>query len=155
MRREGIEFREGTASEESIQVHLEACDGSFTPRLSLKVNIGEYAKKIGARAWTFEAWSGDALVGLVAAYLDDRSTRTGFITSVSVAKEFMGSGIASTLLARCLARSREEGMVAIALEVSRESRAAIHLYEKLGFAELERDGETVVMRLTSSEMGQS
>ncbi len=95
---DGIEFREGTATKEDIHAHLEECDGGFHPKLSLKVDIGEYAAKIRARARTFEAWSGEKLVGLVAAYMNDRATRTGFITSVSVATSFVGRGIASALL---------------------------------------------------------
>src|SRR5438093_11648103 len=66
---EGIEFREGTATVADIQTHLAGCDGNFSPRLSLKVDIGEYSRKIIAKAQTFEAWFGDALVGLVAVYL--------------------------------------------------------------------------------------
>src|SRR5438046_2814866 len=94
----GIDFREETATREDIQAHLQACDNDFIPNLGLKVNIAEYSKKIRARAKTFEAWSDKNLIGLVAAYLNDRDTRTGFITSVSVAKQFMGRGIASKLL---------------------------------------------------------
>jgi len=92
---EGIAFREGTATREDIQAHLEACDADFSPRLSVKVDIGEYSRKISARAQTFEAWFGDTLVGLVAAYMNDSLTRSGFITNVTVAKAFMGRGIAS------------------------------------------------------------
>ena len=152
---EGIEFREGTATVADIQTHLAGCDGNFSPRLSLKVDIGEYSRKLIAKAQTFEAWFGDALVGLVAVYLNDRDTRNGFITNVSVAKEFMGLGIASALLDRCLDRSRQEGMDAIGLEVSAESREAIRLYEKLGFLQLERQEEIVLMKLTISEKRQS
>ncbi len=155
MSREGIEFREGTATQEDIQAHLERCDENFSPNLSIKVEIGEYSRKISAKARTFEAWFGDTLVGLVAAYLNDRGARSGFITNVSVAKAFMGRGIAAALLDRCLDRSRQEGVEAIGLEVSMESREAIRLYEKLGFSELERRGETVLMRLTISEKRQS
>src|ERR1700687_3495700 len=148
MSREGIEFREGTVTQEEIRAHLERCDENFSPRLSFKVDIEEYSKKISAKAQTFEAWSGDTLVGLVAAYLNDRGARRGFITNVSVVKAFMGRGIASALLDRCLDRSRQEGMDAIGLEVNMESREAIRFYEKFGFSELERKGETVLMRLT-------
>jgi ribosomal protein S18 acetylase RimI-like enzyme len=155
MSREGIEFREGTATQEDIQAHLQGCDADFSPRLSLKVDIGDYSRKISARAQTFEAWFGDTLVGLVAAYMNDSRTHSGFITNVTVAKAFMGHGIASALLDRCLDRSRQEGMQVIGLEVSMESREAIRLYEKLGFSELERKGDIVLMRLTISEKRQA
>jgi len=150
-----IEFREGTASKEEIQTHLEGCDGQFSPNLSLKVNIGDYSSKIRARARTFEAWSGKRLVGLVAAYMNDLGTRVGFITSISVAKEFTGRGIAWTLLDLCLKRSRQEGMAAVRLKVSSESREAIQLYERFGFSEIAGGGETLSMELRISEKRES
>jgi ribosomal protein S18 acetylase RimI-like enzyme len=151
---EGIEFREGTASMRDIQSHLEECDGDFLPRLSLKINIEEYSRKISARAKTFEAWSGKVLVGLVAAYLNDRDTRIGFLTNMSVAKKFMGRGIATVLLDQCLSRSRLEGMKAVRLEVSVENREAIRLYRNFAFSEFERRGDTVFMEVAISERRQ-
>ena len=151
MSRDRIEFREGTATQEDIRGHLEACDKDFSPNLSAKVNIETYSEKISTRARTFEAWSGTKLVGLVAAYMNDSTTRTGFITSVSVVKEFAGHGIASALLDHCLARSRKMGMEAVRLEVSLQSRDAIHLYENFGFSEISRQAEMLSMKLELTE----
>jgi ribosomal protein S18 acetylase RimI-like enzyme len=151
----GIEFHEGTATKEDIRAHLQACDRDFAPNLSLKVNIEEYSTKIRTRAKTFEAWSDKVLIGLVAVYMNDSGTRTGFITSVSVAKEFMGRGIASTLLDHCLNRLRQEGMKVVRLEVSSESHEAIRLYKNLGFSEIMCKGEIVSMEMEISEKRQS
>jgi ribosomal protein S18 acetylase RimI-like enzyme len=150
-----IEFREDTATREDIRAHLEECGSDFTPNLNLKVNIDEYSTKIRTRAKTFEAWSGKALIGLVAAYMNDSGTRTGFVTNVSVAKDFMGRGIASALLARCVERSRHEGMKAIRLEVGLESPQAIRLYKNFGFSEIAREGETVSMEMEVGEKSPS
>ena len=151
----GIDFREGTATGKEIQAHLEECDTDFVPNLSSKVNIEEYARKIKSLAKTFEAWSGETLIGLVAAYMNDARTRTCFITSVSVAKEFMGQGIAHALLDHCFTGSRQEGMNAIRLEVSVESHRAIRFYKNFGFSETARNGDTVSMELETSEKRQS
>jgi ribosomal protein S18 acetylase RimI-like enzyme len=150
-----IEFREETATKDDIQAHLEECGSDFTPSLSLKVNIDEYSEKIRARAKTFEAWSGKTLIGLVAAYMNDSRTRTGFVTNVSVAKAFMGRGVASALLARCVDRSRHEGMKAIRLEVGLESPEAIRLYRNFGFSEIAREGEKVSMEMEIGEKSPS
>jgi ribosomal protein S18 acetylase RimI-like enzyme len=152
---DAIEFREETATKEDIRAHLEQCDRDFSPNLSFKVNIDDYSTKIRALAKTFEAWSGKALVGLVAAYMNDYRTRTGFVTSVSVAKDFIGRGIASSLLDRCLEKSRQEGMKAIRLEVDLKSPEAIQLYKNFGFSEIARDGETVSMQLEINEKSRS
>jgi ribosomal protein S18 acetylase RimI-like enzyme len=145
MIREAITFRERTAPREDIRAHLERCDGEFLPRLSLKVEIVGYSGKIAAQAETFEAWSGGRLVGLVAAYLNDSGTRVGFITNVSVERDFMGQGVASALLGRCLDRASAAGMCKLALEVGMDSRSAIRLYGKFGFQEVIRTGAIVVM----------
>jgi ribosomal protein S18 acetylase RimI-like enzyme len=152
---DGIEFREGTATSDDIRAHLEGCDRDFCPYLSLKVNIEDYSRKIRTLAKTFEAWSGEALVGLVAAYMNDPATRTAFITNVSVAKDFMRRGIASTLLGHCVKRSRQEGMRTVRLEVSDASLEAIRMYRIFGFSEIERSGKTVSMELDISEQRQS
>jgi len=146
-----IEFREGSATREDIQVHLEECAGDFHPKLSQKVDIAEYSEKIRTLARTFEACSGDRLVGLVAVYMNDRVTRAGFITSVSVAGDFAGRGIASALLDLCLETARREGMRRIRLEVNGGSDGAIRIYCAIGFVELARDGATISMELNLDE----
>jgi ribosomal protein S18 acetylase RimI-like enzyme len=143
-----IQFRDGTAAPAEIQAHLKACDDEFFRRLSDKVDVGEYSIKIGSNAKTFEAWSGDSLVGLVAAYMNDSSGRRAFVTNVSVVRAFAGRGIATTLLDRCVTRASQEGMRTIALEVSRDSSEAMRLYEKYGFSKIESRDGIVLMSLT-------
>jgi len=151
----GIEFREGTATKEDIHAFLGECDAAFSPNLSRKVDIDEYATKIRTLARTFEAWSEDKLVGLVAAYMNDTATRISFITSVSVTRAFAGRGIASALLDQCLDRSRREGLTAVRLEVSLASDRAIRMYRTFGFSEITRNGETVSMELNIDETRKS
>jgi ribosomal protein S18 acetylase RimI-like enzyme len=84
------------------------------------------------RARTFEAWSGAVLVGLVAAYFD-ADARSCFISNVSVCREFAGKGVGSALVGRCLESARAAGLETVALEVHGDGRAAVCLYEKVGF----------------------
>ena len=149
-----IQFREGTATKEEIRGHLEQCDADFRPNLSSKVNIEQYATKIRSRAQTFEAWLRNDLIGLVAIYLNDRTTRTAFVTSVSVSRQFTGRGIAAALLGRALERARQTGMVAVRLEVGTTSVDAIRLYTNLGFAEIACTAESVSMELEIRERRQ-
>jgi ribosomal protein S18 acetylase RimI-like enzyme len=74
---------------------------------------------------------------------------------VSVAKGFIGRGIASALLDRCLEKSRQEGMKTIRLEVGLESLEAIRLYKNFGFSETVRQGETVSMELEINDKSRS
>ncbi|MDD5297983.1 MAG: GNAT family N-acetyltransferase [Rhodocyclaceae bacterium] len=125
---------------EDIQGHLYRCDQRFQPPLSARLEIPAYARKIRHKAHTFEAWQGDALIGLVAAYMNEED-RTCHITSVSVVNEFCGQGIAGQLLDICLKHAAACRLCSASLEVCERSRAALHLYQKYGFhAVKSRDG---------------
>ena len=81
-----VKYQSNKASEVEIAEHLSRCDADFVPLLSSRVEIKNYAKKIINKATRFEAWSGDTLLGLVAAYYNDQEKRIAYITSISVLK---------------------------------------------------------------------
>lgn len=128
-----VKYFVNKASEAEIAKHLLHCDADFVPTLSERVAIPDYAQKIANKAVRFEAWSRGALVGLVAAYCNDRIARIAHITNVSVLKEWSGKGIAAHLMARCIEYIKAMGMSQIDLEVAAGNAPAIQLYEKSGF----------------------
>ncbi len=136
-----------TASEEEICSHLYCCNDNFMPPLIQRVDIDEYSKKIFDRAITFEAWHYKVLIGLVAAYFNDSSDCTGYITNVSVNLNCMGNGIATTLMNNCLEYARQCNIKYITLEVEKSNYSTIRLYEKFGFKEAETRGSSVLMKL--------
>ena len=142
-----LEFATNRATAEDIAVHLTGCDASFIPRLSLRVDLSAYSQKLANLAETFEAWSGDTLVGLVAVYCNDRETRVAHISSVSVLAAWSGQGIASRLVRQGIAGALAEGMDRISLEVHRDNAPAIGLYERCGFATSETASALLTMRL--------
>ena len=129
-----VEIKRNLATAAEIATHLRACDGNFVPPLSQRVALDDYALKIVQRAERFEAWSGEQLAGLVAAYCNDCAFQTAFVTSVSVLPAWHGEGIASRLLQACTASVRQTGFKRIKLEVDAHNIAATRLYEKHGFA---------------------
>lgn len=110
-----------------------SCNCNFYPILSERVDIKEYSKKIHSKAVTFEAWYDNLLVGLVAAYFNDKEFFFGFITNVSIFKEFMGKGIACKLLEMSVGYARKTKFKIIGLEVHKDNKAAIKLYKKFKF----------------------
>ncbi len=80
-----------------------------------------------------EAWSGDELVGLIAFYCNDATTRVGFISNVSVVPQMHGSGIATRMLVRCIEHCKAAGMRRLDLDVDPSNIAAVRLYERNGF----------------------
>src|SRR5690349_14652885 len=93
-----LKYYTNKAELEQIVFHLLLCDQLFTPPLSSRVSIEEYAKKIELNALRFEAWDCDQLVGLVAIYMNDEKKSEAFITNVSVLDEYRGRGVATQLL---------------------------------------------------------
>lgn len=142
-----LKYTEGMASEQEIYSHLMKCNENFIPPLEKKVNIHEYSNKIFQKAVTFEAWSADTLVGLVAAYFNDPKGQTGYITSVSIIKAYMGQGIASILIDSSIDYARQHSFRTICLEVEKSNDHAINLYKKYQFHEYENKDASILIKL--------
>jgi ribosomal protein S18 acetylase RimI-like enzyme len=135
------------ATEADIVAHLQACDIDFVPPLSGRTEINNFAKKILCNSTRFEAWSSGVLVGLVASYCNNRENLIAYITSVSVLREWNRQNIAACLLKQCIAYVKALGMLQIVLEVGRDNKPAIKLYEKSGFVASITDKPFVTMIL--------
>ena len=128
-----ITFKINSGTFPDILDHLRKCQDTFIPPLGNSVDINKYAEKIIDLAVRFEAWDQNTLIGLLAAYFNDEINKHGFITNVSVEKEYNGRGIAKTLLQNCLEFGRKGKFRKIYLKVNKSNLKAITLYEQLGF----------------------
>jgi ribosomal protein S18 acetylase RimI-like enzyme len=133
-----LEYRRDTATTDDVHAHLTRCDADFTPPLSARLDLGDYAAKLAERAARFEAWDGGQLVGLVAAYVTPGAPEA-FISNVSVVSELRGHGVAAALVAGCIDDARGSGAATLTLEVATADRAAGRFYEKLGFTDRDRE----------------
>jgi len=147
---ESIEFRLNHASESKLAEHLRCCDADFIPPLSHRVEIETYAEKIKQKAMRFEAWSDNKLIGLVAAYLNNEK-KCGFITSVSVLRDWTGKGVAGKLMKQCIRHAISSDMRQLKLEVAANNHPAISLYDKNGFTASSTDTQFVTMNLNLRE----
>lgn len=143
----GLEYMEGKASEQDIYCHLVKCNANFVSHLKDKVSIREYSRKLFANAVTFEAWSRDALVGLVAAYFNDRDGQAGYISNVSTIDGYTGKGIASVLIGLSIEYARQHDFKRVSLEVARANDLALRLYKRLQFREAEPGHSEILMIL--------
>jgi ribosomal protein S18 acetylase RimI-like enzyme len=144
-----LEYRRDTATTDDVHAHLTRCDADFTPPLSARLDLRDYAAKLAERAARFEAWDGGELVGLVAAYVTPGAPEA-FISNVSVVSELRGHGVAAALVAGCIDRARGSGAATLTLEVATADRAAGRFYEKLGFTNRDpepADGPTTTLTL--------
>lgn len=128
-----IEYKVNQADIKVITTHLNECDALFNPPLSSSVTIKNYAEKIKVNAFTFEAWDGKELIGLVACYLNDKETLQGYVTNVSVLKKMHRKGIAKELLEKTQEKAIALGFKLLKLEVDVNNEKAIKFYKSLGF----------------------
>ncbi len=135
-----------TANSAAIEAHLRECDARFSPRLSGRVDLGDYARKLAALADRVEAWESDRLVGLVAAYLSECRKGEGFVSSVSVCSDVEGRGIASKLMKECRGLAEKKGLTSLGLEVANQDDRVQAFYRKHGF-ELSGEGKTGFLRM--------
>ncbi|OUR90539.1 hypothetical protein A9Q81_18805 [Gammaproteobacteria bacterium 42_54_T18] len=138
-------YKTSSAFYEDIHKHLLACDKSHNPKLSKKLNIADYAKKLFEKSVTFEAWYENDLIGLISAYLDNE--KQGFITNVSIVDEHLKKGIANALMQRCINDAKSKGILNLSLEVSTRNSPAINLYKKVGFENHYQKTSSIIMRL--------
>jgi GNAT superfamily N-acetyltransferase len=131
---------------QTIESHLRECDVRFSPCLSSRVDIGDYALKLASFADRFEAWQDERLVGLVAAYLDNIEACSGFISSVSVTDDFEGAGLAAQLMQKCIQLAPGKGCKALQLEVGEGDQRTQSFYLRHGFA-LSGEGRTGFLRM--------
>lgn len=139
-----------TATEKEIYTHLLDCNNSFTPPLGNRVNLQDFSKKIFARSTTFEAWANQMLVGLLSVYLNDKVNHLGYINNVSITKDYMGKGIATTLLNLCVEHAEQYNFKEINLEVAKNNTRAIQLYKNIGFYDVENKGDFLLMKYNIS-----
>ncbi|WP_263768663.1 GNAT family N-acetyltransferase [Propionivibrio soli] len=143
-----VRFVTNSADIDEVVRHLEDCDKRFVPPLGTRVDIRLYAAKLLERAMRFEAWHNGRLIGLVAAYGNDRESGAVFITSVSVLDTWTGRGIASRLLQDCIGQACQLGMQRIVLEVSGDNQAAVAFYANHGFTTGNRAEQGIAGPLT-------
>lgn len=146
-----LQYRTKTASCKDIVAHLNKCADCFNPPLYTYVEIDRYGKKMFDNAITFESWDGDNLVGLLAVYYNDRVTKIGFITNISVVDEYQRCGIASNLMKNAIEFGKKNAFVQLILELNVDNEKAINLYKKNDFTTAGKNKNNVIMsRLLSA-----
>ena len=125
------------ANLDQILSHFKSTNQSFKPSLDSYCDIELYSQKIYYKAFRFEKFDGDSLVGLLAFYVD-REEKTGFITNLSVCEEFKGKDIAEELLDKSIFFMFENGVDVVNLRVFEQNMRAISFYTKQNFTIIEK-----------------
>lgn len=141
-----IYFRQNTCSQSELMSHLAECD--FVPPLSTYADPAEYSNKLRQRSMILEAWNDEhELVAAVAAYVNDATRSTAFISNVSCIQRYEAQGIAGKLLDMCIRRVRLLGFERIQLEVFEGNLRAVHLYRRREFTVESKVGDKLLLEL--------
>ena len=97
-----------------------------------RVNVKEYAEKLSRYASVYVLKDGTKTCGLAAVYMNDKETRTAYITLIGVAKEYQRRNLGTLLIRHCMEQAKSLGMKTLRLEVDKENHGAIAFYEKEG-----------------------
>ena len=111
---------------------IRLCDGAFPTPIAQRNTYPAMLDKLDRYGIFFAACTAEP-VGYAAMYANDQTTRTAFMTLMSVKPGCQGMGIGKQLMERCFAAAKENGMVRVRLEVRKNNPRAISLYERYGF----------------------
>lgn len=131
-------------SKESLVEFLTRIDNDFSPSLSSKVSVSDYAEKILEKAELIIEISNGVVMGLVVVYCNDIEDFTSYIPLVGVLREARGEGVAKRMMQKAITLSKIKGMRRILIHSN--NAIAIRLYKNLGFCVLE-DGERKLLEL--------
>lgn len=112
-------------------------DEYFSPPISMRVFIPDYASKLIKKANLFGFEVDGQLSALIAFYCNDRITKNAYITYLAVSPVCTGRGVASKLLEACIEKCIEKNMQTIYVETWFENTSTINLYEKYDFTRVE------------------
>jgi len=140
-----LKFSENVSSSHDIYIHLIKCSYLFKPPLDSYIDIKEYSRKIRNNADTIECWKDDMLIGLLAIYLNDTNYIEGYVTNVSVMKEYHNLGISSKLMIKVIKKAKYNKFRRLKLEVFRNNTSAINLYKKYDFSIVQMKEDKLIM----------
>lgn len=136
-----IHFNTNAADLETIHTYLLRRNKDFTPSLSDKLDIYDFASKMYKHANIYTVHENDKVIGLAGCYANDFTTLQAYITNFSIHPNYYGSGLAEELIDYCQEDLVQKGFRSIKLEVNNKNSRAINFYEKMGFSRIQENLE--------------
>lgn len=113
-------------------IHLElSVNPSFLPFKGTELN--HYINKLDKFASFEKYYIENILAGFTAFYCNDYLNKKAFITLVLIHPKYRGKGISKELMNKTLASIENNQFLECLLEVKKDNKKAIRLYESIGF----------------------
>lgn len=110
--------------------------------------IEDWVERLHGNGVSFVARDGDRVVGH-AAYAPETAAVPGFV--VFVDPDMHDRGIGSELCRQVIAYAADAGHEALKLDVDAANERAVHVYKRMGFRVVDREGGDLMMRLPFDE----
>lgn len=111
----------------------------------INVDIIEYVDKLFSLAVINSYITEGELVGFCAYYLNDKVSKTSFLSMICVNPAYQGKGIGLILITQWIISAKYHGFIAFKLEVDIYNKKAVNIYEKMGFKECEKKEHSLIM----------
>jgi ribosomal protein S18 acetylase RimI-like enzyme len=135
-----IRIRKFKASTNDIKSYLINNDKIFFEPMQSRLDICKFSEKIYHNAAQYWVFNDEKKIGFMAVYFNHPTKEFGYITTISIIKEFQGIGLGKRLLEKAKSHASENGFKKIRLQVHSNNITAQNLYAKFGFVMLENDG---------------
>jgi ribosomal protein S18 acetylase RimI-like enzyme len=121
------------SNKDEILAFLKVVSDTFYPPLNSRVDLHDYSEKLANDAINYFLVIDGRRIAHAAYYCNDFLGKVAFISSISIFKEFYGSGAASFIFEKVVESCKENGMKMIRLEVDDQNVKAVRFYRKQGF----------------------
>tara|TARA_Y100001980_G_C14469910_1_gene250280 strand:+ start:178 stop:648 length:471 start_codon:yes stop_codon:yes gene_type:complete len=130
--------------------YLRRVDGGFPIKLSLRIDLQEYAEKLASKAFNlFVNLDGDDIAH-AAFYYDEKSSYI-FITSIAVIDEYTGRGLGKKLLNEIEKFALSESIGLLELEADCNSKSLLDFYTKNAFELNHRKNSCLLRKYLKNE----
>jgi ribosomal protein S18 acetylase RimI-like enzyme len=111
----------------------------------ITINIEQYVEKITKKASIIAIYAYGNLQGFIAYYDNDSNKETAYLTMIAIDPDIQGMGYGKNLIKLSFENLKNKGFKKFKLEVLSNNIKAISLYEDLGFAKNQDNGDSIFM----------
>ncbi|MGF7002009.1 ribosomal protein S18 acetylase RimI-like enzyme [Lachnospiraceae bacterium PFB1-21] len=128
--------------EQEILVFLKKIDSYFSRPLSQVQDLEVFAKKLVEKGTLcYRLSEKNEIISLVAGYTDNLIKGEAYISLVGTLSNYSGHGLATELVEEFLQVCKDKQISSVHLYTTSSNKAAVHMYERLGFYQRKIDNE--------------
>ena len=143
-----IDFSSKSLSQEEILDFLEKNSKSHYENLSDIVNLNTYAKKLSKQAMHFTLYDKEKLIGFSACYFNDDTSKTGYISGLSLLEGYRCLGLGSKLVTHIIKFGKQASFKEVIIKPDCNNSVLINFFLKNGFVRHEKIGDRCLLKYT-------